>query len=59
MTGTQAPRRAARPQRGGRRAERRRQRSSLRPLILLLAIVLIAGALAYTWVSPGRPAFGR
>jgi beta-glucanase (GH16 family) len=51
MTGTQAPRRAARPQRGGRRAVRRRRRSSLRPLILLLAVVLIAGALAYTWVS--------
>jgi beta-glucanase (GH16 family) len=51
MTGTQAPRRAARPQRGGRRAARRRRRSSLRPLILLLAVVLIAGALAYTWVS--------
>ena len=51
MTGTQAPRRAARPQRGGRRAVRRRRRSSLRPLILLLAVVLIAGALAYTWFS--------
>ena len=54
MTGTQAPRRAARPQRGGRRAERRTARSSRRPLILLLAIVLIAGALAYTWLGQDK-----
>ena len=54
MTGTQAPRRAARPQRGGRRAERRTARSSRRPLILLLAIVLIAGALADTWLGQDK-----
>ena len=64
MTGTQAPRRAARPQRGGRRAVRRRQRSSLRPLVLLLAIVLVAGVLVYALVSrddpqaPGGPGRG-
>jgi beta-glucanase (GH16 family) len=59
MTGTQAPRRAARPQRGGRRAVRRRRRSSRRPLILLLAIVLVAGVLVYFLVSPGgRPSTG-
>ena len=52
MTGTQAPRRAARPQRGGRRAVRRRQRSFLRPLVLLLAIVLVAGVLVYYLVLP-------
>jgi len=53
MTGTQAPRRAARPQRGGRRAVRRRRRSSLRPLVLLLAIVLVASGLVYALVSRG------
>ena len=56
MTGTQAPRRAARPQRGGRRAVRRRRRSSRRPLILLLAIVLVAGVLV---PSSSRRTAGR
>lgn len=55
MTGTQAPRRAARPQRGGRRAVRRRQRSSLRPLFLLLAIVLVASGLVYALVTRDDP----
>ena len=50
MTGTQAARRADRPQRGRRRAVRRRKRSSLRPLILLLAVGLVAGVLAYALV---------
>ena len=55
MTGTQAPRRAARPQRGGRRAVRRSQRSSLRPLFLLLAIVLVASGLVYALVTRDDP----
>jgi beta-glucanase (GH16 family) len=59
MTGTRVPRRAVRPQAGGRRVVRRTRRSSLRPLILLLAIVLIAGVLAYTWFSQdSRPSAG-